>query len=228
MNIRDKLLMERQQLIENGPITIVALGDSITHGAVGVGEIDYESVYWNRLRKKMHEIRDYVPINVINAGIGATTAKTAVGRINSQVLQYLPDLIIVCFGLNDVCGTLEDFMDSLRIIFEKSQKSGADVIFMTPNMLNTYVSNDTHSENTEYAKQTAEYQNSGKMDLFMSSACNLAESMNVTVCDCYSMWKEISKTQDITMLLANRINHPVREMHELFANSLFDIIMEKK
>lgn len=227
MNIRDKLLMERQQLIENGPITIVALGDSITHGAVGVGEIDYESVYWNRLRKKLHEIRDYVPINVINAGIGATTAKTAVGRINSQVLQYLPDLIIVCFGLNDVCGTLEDFMDSLRIIFEKSQKSGADVIFMTPNMLNTYVSNDTYSENMEYAKQTAEYQNSGKMDLFMSSACNLAATMNVTVCDCYSMWKEISKTQDITMLLANRINHPVREMHELFANSLFNIIMKK-
>ena len=34
----------------------------------------------------------------------------------------------------------------------------------------------------------------------------------------------MSKKQDTTMLLANRVNHPIREMHELFADSLFRII----
>ena len=48
--------------------------------------------------------------------------------------------------------------------------------------------------------------------------------MGITVCDCYAQWKELSKTQDVTMLLANRINHPTREMHALFADSLFAAI----
>ena len=55
-------------------------------------------------------------------------------------------------------------------------------------------------------------------------AVALAKEMGVTVCDCYSQWKELAKTQDTTMLLANRINHPTREMHELFAESLFRTI----
>ena len=36
------------------------------------------------------------------------------------------------------------------------------------------------------------------------------------------------KTQDITELLANRINHPTKEMHQLFADSLFEIIFPEK
>ena len=50
--------------------------------------------------------------------------------------------------------------------------------------------------------------------------------MNIPVCDCYAKWKELAKTQDTTMLLANRINHPTKEMHELFAQSLFEMIFD--
>ena len=63
------------------------------------------------------------------------------------------------------------------------------------------------------------------MDEFIYSAIELADSMGVLVCDCYSKWKELSKTKDITMLLANRINHPISEMHTLFADSLYEIII---
>ena len=38
-------------LLKHGPINIVVLGDSVSHGAVN-GYIDYENVYWNRLKKK--------------------------------------------------------------------------------------------------------------------------------------------------------------------------------
>ena len=82
--------------------------------------------------------------------------------------------------------------------------------------------------NMEYAAVTAEIQNSGKMDRFIYAAIDLAKSMDIPVCDCYSKWKELSKTQDTTMLLANRINHPVREMHQLFADSLFAMIFPEE
>ena len=46
MRIRDKIGLEHQGLTEHGPFNIVAFGDSVTHGCVGPGEFDYESVYW--------------------------------------------------------------------------------------------------------------------------------------------------------------------------------------
>ena len=228
MKISEKLLMDQSGLIENGPITIVAFGDSITHGAVGPGEINYETVYWNRLRKKINDVRNYVPVNVINAGIGGITAKESLKRMEAQVFAHNPDLIIVCFGLNDVNGTLEDYISSLRTIFEECNNRGIQTIFMTPNMLNTYVAEDTVENLKEYAAKTAEIQISGRMDKYMNAACDLANSMGVEVCDCYFKWKEISKTEDTTLLLANRINHPTNEMHELFADSLFNVIFKDK
>ncbi len=224
MNITEKINMDYEGLKKNGPITIVAFGDSVTHGAFALGEIDYESVYWNRLRKKILEIRNYVPVNVINAGIGGITAAASVERMESQVLCHNPDLVIVCFGLNDINGSLDDYLEALKAIFKKCQLNNIDVIFMTPNMLNTYVAEDTAAVHKGYAEQTAHYQVSGKMDLFMSGAVNLANKMGVKVCDCYAMWKELAKTEDTTLLLANRINHPTKQMHQLFADALFDTL----
>ena len=178
MHIKDKILMEREGLEKEGPITIVAFGDSVTHGSL-LNEINYETVYWNLLRKKILGVRNYVPVNVINAGIGGITATDSLERMDRQVLSHNPDLIIVCFGLNDVGGELETYLSSLRIIFEKCKNCGADVIFMTPNMLNTYVADDTPKQYLDFARITAERQNSGKMDLFMKSAAELAVSLEV-------------------------------------------------
>lgn len=61
-------------------------------------------------------------MNVINAGIGGISAKTSMERMDKQVLSHNPDLIIVCFGLNDVNGTLEEYLDSLEEIFVKAKK----------------------------------------------------------------------------------------------------------
>ena len=223
MHIKDKILLDRNGLEQYGPITIVAFGDSVTHGALN-GEINYETVYWNRLRRKILEVRNYVPVNVINAGIGGITASGSLGRIESQVLTHRPDLIIVCFGLNDVNDPLERYLSALRTIFEKCLASGADVIFMTPNMLNTYVAPDAPESHLAYAAVTAKYQTEGRMDLYMESAVRLAEEMGVPVCDCYAKWKKLAETEDTTMLLINRINHPTPGMHELFAESLFQMI----
>lgn len=169
-----------------------------------------------------------MPINMINAGIGGTTAKASLIRMESQVLAHNPDLIIICFGLNDVNLELKDYLDSLKIMFERCQEKQIDTIFMTPNMLNTYVAADTSQEHWEYAHKTAEMQNSGRMDTYIYGAKTLAESMGITVCDCYSRWKELSKTKDTTMMLANRINHPTAEMHALFAEELFKCIFADK
>ena len=223
LKIVSKLNLDMQGLIENGPINIVVLGDSVTHGALR-GYMNYETVYWNLLKQKLNALRDYVPVNVINAGIGGTTVRQALPRLDRDVFSHHPDLVIVCFGLNDVGLPLEEYLGGLSRIFDRCKAEDVDCIFMTPNMLNTYVAEDTAPANMEYAAVTAEIQNSGKMDRFIYAAIDLAKSMDIPVCDCYSKWKELSKTQDTTMLLINRINHPSSEMHRLFADSLFAML----
>ncbi len=44
MNIKEKLNMDKEALLKNGAITIVAFGDSVTHGALR-DPIDYENAY---------------------------------------------------------------------------------------------------------------------------------------------------------------------------------------
>ena len=227
MKISEKLFLTQDELAIHGSINVVILGDSVSHGCL-VHNIDYENVYWNRLKKRLNALRDFVPVNMICAAISGTTANASVSRLEKQVLNHDPDMVIVCFGLNDVNGSLETYLRSLRTIFERCLASGAEVIFMTPNMMNTYVAEDTPKKWWDYAHKTAEMQTSGKMDQYIFSAIRMAEEMGVTVCDCYSKWKELSKTQDVTMLLENRINHPTMEMHKLFADSLYDIIIGNK
>lgn len=229
MDIKQKMQFGIEELIKYGPITIVALGDSVTHGSLAPSDVmDYETVYWNRLRKKILSVADFIPVNVINAGIGGGTAYTALARLDSQVLNHNPDLVIVCFGLNDINHPVEHYQQGLRGIFERCMAAGAQVIFMTPNMLNTYVAEDVEDKYREYAAVTAEIQNGGTMDRYMDAGRQVAAEMGVPVCDCYAMWKEKSKTEDVTMMLANRINHPTREMHELFADSLFRMLFPEE
>jgi len=225
MRVKEKLYLDRAGLEEHGPITIVAFGDSVTHGALGAGVINYETVYWNLLKQKLNAVRNYVPVNVINAGIGGITAEGSLARMEKQVIAHNPDLVIVCFGLNDVNRTKESYLGALREIFGRLIATGTEVVFMTPNMLNTYVAEGTSEVHLAYAAVTAEYQNSGRMDEYMGDAVKLAREMGVLVADCYSEWKRLSLTTDTTLLLDNRINHPKAEMHQLFADMLFEVIM---
>ena len=224
MNIIKKLNMNNDEFIKEGPINIVAFGDSVTHGMLNGMQINYETVYHNRLKKKINEIRSFVPVNVINAGIGGITAKDSLSRMERDVLSHHPDLVIICFGLNDVNGELPEYLDALSQMFTICKEKDIDVVFLTPNMLNTYVAEDTLHFFKEYAAKCADMQNSGKMDLFMDEAVKLCKKTDIKVCDCYKEWKKLSETQDTTLLLANRLNHPTIEMHELFADMLFKTI----
>ena len=125
MKIREKIYLDQKGLEAHGPLNIVIFGDSITHGMFLDGP-DYENVYWNLLRKKLNAVRDYIPVNMICAAIGGTTASASLSRLEKQVLQHKPDAVIICFGLNDVNGTLENYIRSLRTIFLRCLQEGCE------------------------------------------------------------------------------------------------------
>ncbi len=214
-----------EKIVNGEPVKAVFFGDSITEGYFNVSKPDPQSVYHKKLSDK---IKKYFPnsnFEAINAGIGGNSSPDGLKRIESDVISHSPDLVSVCFGLNDSNGTLETYINTLTKIFDRLRAENITVMFMTPNMLNTAVPEDTAEGLKEYAAKTADYQNSGKMDGFINSTKKLCAEYSIPVCDCYSKWKQLSDLgADTNLFLANRINHPIPQIHELFADFLFDTI----
>ncbi|MBP3648470.1 MAG: SGNH/GDSL hydrolase family protein [Clostridia bacterium] len=229
MTLKEKLQMDTNGLIAHGPVNIAFFGDSVTHGCFEDGVFDFDAVYHAKLARMLH--RDYptIPVNIINAGIGGITAQTSLPRLHRDVISHHPDLAVVCFGLNDVNDTVEEYTAALHQIFQALGEAGIPTVFLTPNMLNTYVDEpNTSPAFLDYARVTCAYQTSGKMDAFMEAARTCAAAHGVKVCDCYRLWQQMAaKGVDTTRLLVNRLNHPTREMHQLFADELYRMIREE-
>lgn len=227
MQIKERLKQRDEGLRTLGPVNIVFLGDSVTHGCFEDGVFDFDAVYHARLGRMLQAESPFMPVNIINAGIGGITAKASLSRLERDVLCHHPELVVVCFGLNDVGGPLEEYTEALEAIYAELNARSIPVIFMTPNMLNTYVDEPcTTPSFLDFARATCRWQTSGRMDQYMEAARACAAAHGVPVCDCYALWKGMAeKGVDTTKLLVNRLNHPTREMHALFAEELFKIIM---
>lgn len=226
-----KQLLESKEYPFSGTPVIAFLGDSVTHGAFectdgGNGCVfDFAAVYHNRLRLIISQKYDWVPVSIINAGVAGDTAAGGLQRLERDVISRRPNLCVVCYGLNDVNGEIKTYTDALKGIFTQLQKADVEVLFMTPNMLNTRVADTVMPELTVYAEVTAGMQNSGKMDAFMQAARDVAFECGVVVADGYALWKQMQANgMDVTELLANGINHPCREMHGMFAELLYETI----
>lgn len=217
--------------------TIAFFGDSVTQGCFelipkaegGFDNVhDRESVYHTRLVRLLAKEYPTVPINVINAGVAGTTATFGLERIERDVLSKNPDLTVVCFGLND-CGKeeagLEEYVNSLSSIFERLKDAGTEIIFMTPNMMCTGVSANIDPVFLNLANILSVRQNRGVLDMYLGAAKKICLEKDIPVCDVYAKWKALhEKGEDVTELLSNKLNHPTREMHQLFAESLLEMI----
>ncbi len=239
MEFLSKVSKRNANLLATRQITAAFLGDSVTHGCfetfmAGENRIDsvfdYENVYHARFAKLIHALFPAVPLNILNAGIGGDNAPSGLKRLERDVLACSPDLVVVCYGLNDVhrgAAQIGEYADAVTGIVQRLKKEKIETIFMTPNMMNTAIS--PHMSDgflIEIAKKCAAMQNEGVLDAYIDRARSICGKEGVPVCDCYKKWKMLAHHGvNVTELLANHINHPVREMHALFAQSLLDTVL---
>lgn len=240
MKIIEKL-NAKQDIYYGKPVTIAFLGDSVTQGCFECytkedGKIetvfDHKSAYSNRLREMLGILYPRVQVNIINSGISGDGTENGKTRIERDILPFSPDLVVVSYGLNDACSGMEQldhYRQNLKEIFERVSSHGAEVIFLTQNAMNTKKSCHLKGDDalTEVAIMTANLQNDGVMKAYMNAAKEEAKTCGVKVCDIYPMWeKMIAGGVDTTELLANRINHPIREIHYYIAMKLLETIFE--
>ncbi len=235
-----KLSDKNSDAMKHPPVTVGFLGDSVTngcfevypamtdHGEDGIDVVfDTEQGYTAKFRRILGMLYPKAQINIINAGISGDSAPGGLERMERDLLPYKPDFTVVCYGLNDCCGGMEgipQYHDALVSIIRRLQAAGSEVILMTPQPICSRVHTKLRGEwLREYAKTLETSFSDGVFDRYMQAAREAAEETGAALCDVYAKWMAMYKSGvDITDILSNYLNHPSREMHQLFAWSLID------
>ena len=112
-----------QQVIEQ-PITILALGDSLTEG-LGVAE---NEAYPAQLEAALKQA-GYVNAKVINSGLSGETSSGLVNRLD-WVLKTKPDITILTTGANDAMRGIEvpTIDKNIRTTIKRLQDEGSVVV----------------------------------------------------------------------------------------------------
>jgi acyl-CoA thioesterase I len=120
-----------ERLLQRAPVKIVAFGSSSTAGS---GASTPENNYPNRLAAELSERFPGTPVQVINRGIGGEDAREMLARIDRDVRDEHPDLILWQLGTNALLR--EDGIaleaGNIREGLARMRATGADVVLIDP------------------------------------------------------------------------------------------------
>ena len=120
------------KLVAGKPVMIVAFGSSSTAG-FGASSPDFN--YPNRLKTQLRRHYPNADISVINAGVGGEDAPEMMKRLQKEVIDVHPDLVIWQVGTNAVLRNL-DPGDTAKLVEDgitRIQAAGdADVVLVDP------------------------------------------------------------------------------------------------
>jgi lysophospholipase L1-like esterase len=119
------------KLAAGKPVVIIAFGSSTTEG---YGSTSPEFTYPNRLAAQLHRTYPGADITVLNRGKGGEDAPEMMARLQNQVIDSHPDLVIWQVGTNAVLRDL-DPAETGKMIDEgvgRIQAAGADVVLVDP------------------------------------------------------------------------------------------------
>lgn len=211
-------------------------GDSVTHGEFEFANGHNESVWrpelvYHKLLADRVKAEFGKDIMVINAGVGGNFTGDGLKRIQADVLDKNPDFCCVMFGTNDVTNSrmgaqaLDSYKQNLKEIVGLLQAKNIEVTLMTPGMLCSHGVKGFTGYWWFIHKFYEHLQKHGKMDEYVQGMRDVAKELNIPLADAYAEWKQMEAGGvDTTKLLINGMNHPVPEMHRIFADKLFEII----
>ena len=109
---------------QQAPLTILALGDSLTEG-LGV---DNDANYPAQLEARLQEL-GYKDVKVVNSGLSGETSTGLVNRLD-WVLQTKPDITILTIGANDAIRGIDvaTVEANIRTAVKRLQDGGSEVI----------------------------------------------------------------------------------------------------
>ncbi|SDH26507.1 Lysophospholipase L1 [Bradyrhizobium sp. Rc2d] len=120
------------KLVAGQPVVIVAFGSSST---AGFGASSPEFNYPNRLAAQLRRHYPTADITVVNAGVGGEDAPEMMKRLQTQVIDVHPDMVIWQVGTNAVLRNL-DPGETAKIVEDGISRiqaaGGADIVLVDP------------------------------------------------------------------------------------------------
>jgi lysophospholipase L1-like esterase len=119
------------KLAAGEPVVIVAFGSSST---AGYGTSAPEFTYPSRLAAQLHRKYPTADITVVNRGRGGEDAPEMMKRLQSEVIDAKPDLVIWQVGTNAILRNLDpgDTAQMVQDGVARIQAVGADVVLVDP------------------------------------------------------------------------------------------------
>ena len=119
------------KLIAGEPVTIIAFGSSSTQG---YGSSSPEFTYPNRLATQLRRHYPTADITVLNRGKGGEDAPEMMRRLQTEVIDMKPDLVIWQVGTNAVLRNLDQSETEKMVVdgIGRIQAVGSDVVLVDP------------------------------------------------------------------------------------------------
>jgi lysophospholipase L1-like esterase len=189
---RDRLRATRAKLAAGGPVTLVAFGDSITHG----GEASVpELIFWRRWVADLQVKYPRAQIHAVNGATGGDTTTRGLQRLPTKVLEARPDLVLIAFGMNDHNRRgvpLPDFERQLReMIARIRSETTAEVV-----LCSAFPPNPRWVHGTQ------------RMGEYAAATARVAAETGCALADVFRNWQVLAARKRPEDLLANNINHP--------------------
>lgn len=120
-----------RRLAAGEPIKIVAVGSSSTAGA---GASSPAASYPSRLAQELKQRFTAAEITVLNRGVNGEEAADMLVRLEADVIQERPDLVLWQIGTNAVLrdNSLERIKQLIQEGVHRLKAAGADVVLMDP------------------------------------------------------------------------------------------------
>ena len=202
--------------VQDGKKKIVFFGDSITE--LGVKKGGYIDLLNNRIANNGQTNR----YELLGAGIGGNKIYDLYLRLEKDVLDKNPNVVVIWIGVNDVWhksskGTGTDY-DKFGLFYDalvqKIQDKGAKVILVTPAVIGERYD---HSNTQD-----------GDLNLYSNWIRKYAAQKNITLVDCRKLFLDYSaknnlKQDEMGILIYDRV-HLNDEGNQLVADAIWEVI----
>ena len=196
-----------------------AFADMMDHGRMPPFEVfDARESYIEKFRAMLIDRYELTSVSVINSGVAGDVLPSMAARAKRDVIRYDPDLILFNGSLNwndAEMGDAKVYKEMLRTLVRRfKSETRADIVLITPNgdLPNTVFS----APGQGVPEPTTEARAEGIREL--------AEEEQVCLADTRAVWTAAREAGcPWEELLANRINHPSVEGHEVYARVLMKL-----
>jgi lysophospholipase L1-like esterase len=218
-------MSNRANKADTSNLTIVAFGDSITEGTYGGAS---ESETYPALLEKMI-FKQGINVCVINKGIPGETAPEALFRLQRDVVDLKPDIVLIMYGANDAyippdfnfpAVSTENFSKAIcRMVDRLADLSVKTILMTTTPFAELDFYSSAEMESLELNRQS--------LEAHLHELREIAEKKQIYLIDHYKIWRQMDKSNGILKKYLPDGVHPNANGNKLLATTIFDAVNDE-